>query len=323
MQYKNYDFSLWCDFVERDFIKNQFLKLLDSKVINGATSNPSIFADAINNSDAYKEQKLSLQNDGKSNYEALALEDIKEASKALLPLYERGDDGFISIEVDPALSDDSFGTISEGVRLYESIGMPNVMIKVPATKAGYVAMRELSSHGININATLVFSPMQAKECYDAINEGMSKSDMQTKAVISVFVSRFDRKVDDKLPKSLQSKLGIFNAMKCYNEIQNNKNPHIKTLFASTGVKGDNLKPYYYIKELLLPHSVNTAPLKTIKSFIDNDDFVQSKLMSHDEISLFFKSIHEEGINMQSLYDELLEEGLEAFKIAFADMISKL
>jgi transaldolase len=323
MQYSEYGFSLWCDFIEREFIDDQFVSLIESDRINGATSNPAIFQNAINNSEAYAEQKSYLQGTQKQKYEALAIEDIKRAAKKLLPLYEAGNDGFVSIEVDPTLCDDSFGTIEEGTRLFEAIGMPNVMIKVPATEAGYVAMRELSAHGIHINATLVFSPEQAKECFIAINEGMSKSAKETKAVISVFVSRFDRLVDSKLDPELRGKLGIANAMSCYHFIEEGDNENIKTLFASTGVKGDELAPEYYIKELLLPHSVNTAPLATIDAFINAGDFEQAPLLSQEEIVEFMVYIKKQGVDIEEVYENLINDGLEAFKESFADMISKL
>ena len=321
MSYKDYDFSLWCDFIERDFIENDFVELIDNKIINGATSNPAIFQAAINSSKAYIEDKKVIQGSKKDRYEALALKDIKRAATKLLPLYKSNNDGFVSIEVDPTLCNDAFGTIEEGVRLYESIGMPNVMIKVPATDAGFVAMRELSAHGININATLIFSPSQAQSCFDAISEGMSKSKVDTKAVISVFVSRFDRVLDSILKD--RAKFGIINAMSCYHKIESGGNKNIKTLFASTGVKGNDLEPSYYIKELLLPHSVNTAPLATINSFINTKNFTQSKLILEVEIENYFNNIRDSGVDIDALYQRLLNEGLQAFVESFDDMLSNL
>ena len=157
-------FSLWLDFVERDFLKNKFVPLLEKGVVKGATSNPSIFASAITKSDAYKAQLKTLEGKSpKEKYEALAIEDIKMAARALFPCYEVGKDGYISIEVDPFLSDDTEGTVAEAKRLFAEIDEPNVMIKLPATDAGYPAMTELMSTGISVNATLIFSPEQAKK----------------------------------------------------------------------------------------------------------------------------------------------------------------
>ena len=265
------NFSLWCDFIERDFLETRFKEIIKKKIIQGATSNPAIFESSITNSLAYKQQLDMLQaNNAKTIYEELALTDIKRAAFLLNDLHKKdADDGFISIEVDPLLCDDAAGTIEEGVRLYSSISADNVMIKIPATQAGYIAMRELTSKGINVNATLIFSPEQAIKCTQALDEGIKDSNKDIKAVVSVFVSRFDRLVDaDFKLKGLEtSKLGIVNATKCYHEINKFGNSNIRTLFASTGVKGDELSPDYYIKELLLENSINTAPLGTIKAFI--------------------------------------------------------
>ena len=161
---KTINFSLWCDFIERDFLENEFSSLIEAKTIHGATSNPAIFEQSLSNSDAYTQQIMMLQaNDEKRIYEELAITDIKRAANILAPLYENdSDDGFISIEVDPTLCDDAMATIEEGTRLFAAIGYSNVMIKIPATEAGYVAMENLTAMGINVNATLIFTiPFQA------------------------------------------------------------------------------------------------------------------------------------------------------------------
>jgi transaldolase len=137
-------FSLWADFIERDYLDGEFKRLIDLKIINGATSNPAIFKNAILTSNAYAKQLQELSAASpKEKYEALAIYDIQKAADALLGLYNAGDDGYVSIEVDPFLCDDADATIDEGRRLYELIDRPNVMIKIPATAAGYTAMEEL------------------------------------------------------------------------------------------------------------------------------------------------------------------------------------
>ena len=253
-------FSLWCDFVERSFLEGEFGELIANNVVNAATSNPSIFQSAFLGSPAYAEDKAKLQGkSAKEMYEALAISDIQLAAQKLLLSYEKGDDGFISIEVDPFLCDDTEATVEEGKRLFKAIGYPNVMIKVPATEAGFSAMEALLSEGINVNATLIFSDAQTKECLKAFagaNQTLVKKGVQKlpQAVISIFVSRFDRKLDDALKKIdfVTSRVGVMNAMRCYELIQNAKLHNVRTLFASTGVKGDKLSPDYYIKELFLP-----------------------------------------------------------------------
>lgn len=323
-------FSLWLDFVERDFLKNDFISLIEKGIINGATSNPSIFASAITSSAAYKDQLASLSGKTpKEKYEALAIEDIRTAAQALRPLYDEGNDGYISIEVDPFLSNDTAATVAEGKRLFAAIGEPNVMVKVPATEAGYDAMAELLSNGISVNATLIFSPKQTKRSLKAMKKGLDcfekDGGLRAEAVISVFVSRFDRMLDADLESEgiEAAKTGIYNAAKIYNIIEANHTPSVRTLFASTGVKGDNLPADYYMKELLAPHSVNTAPLATIESFI-SETLPEAKLPLEDsEINGYFTKLADNGFDMDAVYNQLLNEGLEAFEKAFQEMLDSL
>ncbi|MCB4758156.1 MAG: transaldolase [Sulfurovum sp.] len=323
---KEIGFSLWLDFVERDYLKNQFNKLIEKGIINGATSNPAIFASAITTSPAYKAQLASLEGrSSKEKYEALAIEDIRMAAQALRPLYDMDNDGYISIEVDPFLSNNTQGTIEEGKRLFKAIGEPNVMIKVPATNAGYEAMTILLSEGISVNATLVFSPLQAQRCVKAMEKGMEQTDKKIDGVISVFVSRFDRMLDsDLMQNGIDVGLtGIYNAAKIYNLIEKNSNMHIRTLFASTGVKGDDLPPYYYMRELLASHAVNTAPLATIESWIAVKKVLPKLPLEDTVINGYFTKLSDNGFDMEMVYATLLKEGLEAFEKAFQEMLDIL
>mgnify|MGYP005985021663 CR=1 FL=1 len=321
------NYSLWCDFIERDFLENRFQEIIKDEIIQGATSNPAIFESSISNSVAYKQQLDMLQaNNAKTIYEELALTDIKRAAELLSDLHkEDSDDGFISIEVDPLLCDDAQGTIDEGVRLYSSINADNVMIKVPATEAGFIAMRELTSKGIHVNATLIFSPQQAIKCAQALDEGIKDSNKDIKAVVSVFVSRFDRMCDGEfINKSLEtSKLGIINATKCYHEVNKFGNSNIRTLFASTGVKGNELAPSYYIDNLIYPNSVNTAPLSTIEDWLKDGVKEETEIMSEEECNEYFEVLKTKKVNMDKIYEDLLSQGLESFKVSFKDLLSKL
>lgn len=321
-------FSLWCDFVEREFLQNEFRGMIERGEIKGATSNPAIFASAILNSPAYKKSIEKLRGMGaKEIYENLAFSDIKSAATSLLPLWEKDkNDGFISIEIDPTLCDDAGKSIDEGRRIFERINMPNVMIKVPATSAGFEVMSALVQDGININATLVFSTAQAKKCLNALSACDNNSEIAPKAVISVFVSRFDRFVEanadymkrvDSAENGVDSapKLGIFNAMNCYKIIENFSNPHIRTLFASTGVKGDALPASYYVTNLLLPNTINTAPLGTIKDFVAQKcEFVEVP-KNIDEFLANFE--------VDKIAQKLLNDGLEAFKTEFEKLLGAI
>lgn len=332
-------FSLWCDFVEREFLVGEFRAMIEKGEIKGATSNPAIFASAILNSPAYKKSIEKLRGlSAKEIYENLAFSDIKSAATSLLPLWERNkNDGFISIEIDPTLCDEAGKSIDEGRRIFERINMPNVMIKVPATEAGYEVMSALYADKININATLVFSTSQAQKCLNALGKHDNNSEITPKAVISVFVSRFDRfiegaessanKVDSatflvdsalskKTPQDeFAPKLGIYNAIKCYKIIENFRNPHIRTLFASTGVKGNALPASYYVTNLLLPNTINTAPLGTIKDFVaQKREFVEVP-KNIDEFLANFE--------VDKIAQKLLDDGLEAFKIEFEKLLKSI
>jgi len=325
MYFKEEKFSLWCDFVEKSFLKGEFLELIKDGKVNGATSNPAIFKSAFLNSSAYQESKKALASKSpKEIYEALAIEDIKIAADTLKPLYDAKDDGFISIEVDPFLSDDAKATIAEGRRLFKAIDRANVMIKIPATKAGFEAMQVLMSEGININATLVFSPEQAKGCIEAFKKAsLTCKGKLPQGVISVFVSRFDRKLDPILQeKGLPtSRVGIMNAAAIYQLIKEADMPNVRTLFASTGVKSDALPAAYYVQELLFAHSINTAPLDTIYAFMKNKSNQVVNCPDKETITQFFDTISQSGIDMQKVYDELIQEGVKAFHDAFKDILA--
>lgn len=324
------DFSLWCDFIEREFLAIEFKSMIARGEINGATSNPTIFSNAILTSSAYKSDIEKLRSDGKNAktiYENLAFIDIKSAAESLLQLWKQNNNnGFISIEIDPNLCDDVAHSIDEGRRIFRTINMPNVMIKVPATSAGYEVMNALYMDKINVNATLIFSQEQVKKCLEAFGgesnaNHNNSSNPVPKAVISIFVSRFDRYLEAnpviKVGNSSDSapKLGIYNAMKCYEIIEAFGNPHIRTLFASTGVKGGMIPSAYYVEKLLLKNSINTAPLATIKDFVALDSPMIEVAPKIDEYLAQF--------NVQQIADELLEAGLGAFKIEFEKMLKSI
>lgn len=319
-------FSLWADFIERSFLDGEFKELISKGIINGATSNPAIFKNAILTSPAYKEQLSTLTAlTPKEKYESLAIFDIQKAADILRPLYDAGDDGYVSIEVDPFLCDDTQATIAEGVRLHQTIGRPNVMIKVPATEAGYAAMEALASQGIAVNATLIFSVYQALRCAKAFEKAAVKSAKPVDTVISVFVSRIDRAIDDVLrAKDVKTgKMGILNAAEIYNEVQACKVPKCRVLFASTGVKGDEFRPSYYIDELLAFNSVNTAPIDTINAYVTRADQNLKLPIPSQVIDSHRIHVAEAGVNMSKVIEDQIAQGLEAFKMAFGDILSTL
>lgn len=310
--------SIWVDYLDREFLDNEFKEMVKNGLVNGLTSNPAIFANALKK-DVYKEDIEKLKDKTpKEIYEENAVKDIQKACDVLKENYENGNDGFASIEVDPRLINDAKGTVDEALRLYDKIGRENVMIKIPANEAGYKAMEELAKKGININATLVFSPNQAMRAYEAIDKG------DVKGVISIFVSRFDRKLNPVLAMQnlAKDRVGFFNAIKIYNMIEDEGSENIKALFASTGVKQDYLPKDYYVQNLYLPNSVLTLPLDVIEEIKDKE-LEESFHFQTKHIDAFFSFLTPAGINMQKVYQELFEEGVEAFEKAFNDMLSSI
>ena len=326
----NGNFSLWCDFIESDFLDGDFKKFIANGDFNGATSNPSIFKNAITTNEKYREASKNLENKTpKQKYEILAMRDIRRAAEIMLRNFCEGDDGFISIEVDPNLMS-SKEIYKEGKRLYSAIGMPNVTIKVPATKEGIDAMSDLIEKGINVNATLIFSPEQTKECLSAMKKGTKKFQKRfpnanlPKCVISIFVSRFDKILDAKFEEFglEKAKFGIYNATLCYEEIQNANLKNVRALFASTGVKNPDLPKDYYIKALMFQNVVNTAPLDAIKAFLqDKGEII--KPAKKDEIQRYFDALKKNNIEISHCYKELLDDGMAQFKVAFDEILQNL
>ncbi|MCX6075065.1 MAG: transaldolase [Campylobacterales bacterium] len=318
-------FSLWADFIERTFLDEGFKELVAQGIITGATSNPAIFKNAILTSSAYTEQLSTLSHlSPKEKYEAVAIFDIQKAADILRPLYNVGDDGYVSIEVDPFLCDDTQATTQEGIRLFETINRPNVMIKVPATPAGYGAMEALASRGIPVNATLIFSSEQALQCANAFTNA-SKNSEPVDTVISIFVSRIDREIDAQLQSSgVESGLmGIMNAAEIYTQVEALSVPKCRVLFASTGVKGDDFRASYYIDELLASNSVNTAPIATINAYVARGDKTIKLPLFGEKIEIHKQKVKDAGVEMERVIEGQIHEGLEAFKSAFSEILTAL
>ncbi len=322
MYIEDLKFSLWADFIERDYLDNEFRELIAKGIINGATSNPAIFKNAILSSPAYKEQLARLDGySAKGKYEAVAIYDIQKAADILKPLYDKGDDGYVSIEVDPFLCDDADATIAEGKRLFREIARKNVMIKVPATYSGYIAMKELTAVGIPVNATLIFKKSQAVSCAEAFREGSKLHGSSVDSVISIFVSRIDAKLASLgISDSLG---GIYNAADIYAQIESMKVDKCRALFASTGIKDKSLPVHYYIEKLLAYNSVNTAPIVTIQAYYEKGIKDKALPIPADIIKAYFEEIKSKGIDFDEILQNQIEDGLGAFKDAFKDILESI
>lgn len=320
--------SIWCDFIERSFLQSEFKTLVREGKIQGATSNPNIFSQALR-SEIYKVDINRLKQQGKKPkeiYESLAIEDIKNASEILMPLFlENHQNGLISIEIDPFLSNDINASIDEGVRLWHEINAKNVMIKVPATQSGYTIMEHLMLRGINVNATLVFTKEQSRRVLQAFQ----KANTQAQGVISVFVSRFDREIDPQLKdEKLCGKYGIANAISIYKDFLSKKpQKNYRILFASTGVKEKN-EVYndegYYVYPLAFENCVNTIPLQTLHSLQLQNLKVPSmqQIASFDDLEIS-ASLEDMNIDLIAIEDKLLQDGLKSFEKSFSSMLDSL
>ena len=326
MYIEDLKFSLWADFIERDYLDNEFKELIAKKIINGATSNPAIFKNAILSSDAYLSQLESLGDiSAKEKYETVAIYDIQKAADILRPLFDRGDDGYVSIEVDPFYCDDAAATVAEGKRLFGTIAKPNVMIKVPATEAGYEAMEALTAEGIPVNATLIFKKEQALACAEAFKKGTAKHGKKVDTVISIFVSRVDRALDAMLAQhNIEVGLtGIYNSSLIYEAIEDMQVAGCRALFASTGVKDDAFPAHYYVEKLLAYNSVNTAPIDTIKAFDAEGKKEKALPIPTAEVEKHMQKLKEIGIDLDVVLQKQIDDGLEAFKVAFKEILEAL
>ena len=318
-------YSIWCDFIENSFLDNEFMQMLSSSTINGATSNPSIFKNAITTSPYYKNRIKQLNIKDKNElFLTLALEDIKKAALKMAYLHSKNNnDGFISFEINPFYSKNAGASISEGLKIANLVSMPNLMIKVPATNEGYEVMNVLASYGISINATLIFSHDQAKKCDDAISSGMKKYKLKNpngianKGVVSIFVSRLDSALNDRY--SVKNTIGIENSIYSASKVTSE---NIRALFASTGTKTPDLDKDYYLKNLEFLNTINTAPITAINAYKQNN---KAKELDDNRVakakSFIFSTINETEYN--NVCKKLLDDGLLQFENAFLDILKSL
>ncbi len=344
--------SVWLDFIKRDMLENGDLTDLVSNGIRGLTSNPTIFEQAIAGSDLYDERILQLkekrQHDSTTDiFEALAVEDIQDACDALQFVYENsgGSDGFVSLEVSPLLAHNSSQTITEAHRLWNLVNRKNLMIKVPATSAGALALEELIAAGINVNATLLFSLKNYSIIAQAFVKGMNRANdpSQISSVASFFVSRVDTKADDALKKigtseamKLRGTIAIANAKLAYQKyleifvsddfsnLTNKGAQPQRVLWASTSTKNPNYNDVLYVDSLVGSNTVNTLPPNTIEAFVDHGSIDPMALTGNiDQATSRLDRLASLGIDFDSLTDELQKEGVAAFTNSYNDLLQTL
>lgn len=347
--------SLWYDNIERSMITGgELARLIAEDYVVGVTSNPTIFQKAIGGSAAYDAQieEIVAQNPTipvKDLFEALAIEDIKNAADILQPVYERtnGVDGYISLEVSPFLAHDTEGTVAEARRLFEAVSRPNLMIKIPATPAGLPAITEVIGSGINVNVTMMFSLQNYIDVAQAYIAGLEKlaavgGDLRRVAsVASFFVSRVDSLLDQLLEqagpeaKLLQGKMAIANAKAAYRAFKQifsderfqklaDQGAQVqRVLWASTSTKNPNYRDVLYAEELVGPQTVDTAPPATLKALKDHGQIRSSLEEGLEEAPAQLARLKEFNIDYDAAMDKLQSDGVKAFADSFIDLLKTL
>ncbi len=339
--------SVWLDFIRRDMVTNGELAALIDEGVTGVTSNPSIFENAIAGSNLYDAAIAAADGDALSVFESLAVEDVRGAADALRGVYDatNGADGYVSLEVSPTLADDAEGTIADALRLWAWVDRPNLLVKVPATSAGIVAIEELTAAGVNINATLMFSLADYDAVAMAYVRGAERSEYPERlaSVASFFVSRVDGKVDAALNSigtdealSLRGKAAVANAKLAYRRYQEifEGSPFDparsrgaraqRALWASTSTKDPAYSDVLYVAELVGPNTVNTIPPATIDAFRDHGVVDPAALTSDvDGAEQHFAKLASLGIDFDAITEELQVEGVASFAGAFDGLLAAI
>ncbi len=348
--------SFWLDFISRELIKKgELKKMINEDGLRGMTSNPTIFEKAIAAGHDYDAQLKKEAAKGKNPYEIfeeLAIQDIKAACDAFANVYKesKGTDGFVSLEVSPALANDTDSTLNEAKRLFKKVGKPNLMIKIPGTAAGIPAIEEALAAGVNINITLLFSVDNYKQVVEAYLKALErrvKRGLPIKSLASVasfFVSRVDSSIDKKLDEMIAKgnnaeeaerllhKAAIANAKLAYAHFEEAfqsdrfkklaaKGAQVqRVLWASTGTKDKRLSDVYYIDELVGPQTVNTMPPATIDAFRDHGRTESKLLTGLWQAREDLAALNKIGIDLDGITTALQEQGVKQFEESFSALL---
>jgi transaldolase len=351
--------SVWQDDLNRaQLTSGELRRSIDEIGIRGLTSNPTIFAKAMSAGTAYDEQITTLLNDGRAAatvFEAIAVQDVRDACDLFRPLYDAtdGGDGFVSIEVSPGAARDPSATRVEVERLWKAIDRPNLMVKIPGTAEATPVIEEMLAAGININITLLFSlaayERVALAYVSALEQRLARGKPidRVASVASFFVSRVDTLVDALLEEkmattddettrgwlsSLKGKAAIANAKLAYARFQEIfTGPRFaslqeagarvqRPLWASTSVKNPDYRDVLYVEELIGPHTVNTMPRSTIEAFLDHGVVSGTVDQGVDEARLVVHELAAAGIDVEAVAQQLEEEGIALFTASYEEVL---
>ncbi|MDI3461694.1 MAG: Transaldolase [Nitrospira sp.] len=350
--------SAWLDFIRRGMVTSgEMQRLMEDCGVQGVTSNPSIFEKAIVGSRDYDDRIHALALEGKTSreiYEDLTLDDVRRTADLFRRVYDQteGRDGFVSLEVSPNLADDAAGTVKEARRLWRLLNRPNVMIKVPGTREGITAIRQLIAEGINVNVTLLFGLSRYRDVCEAYLEGLAARMAKglplgrVASVASFFLSRIDTLVDslsDQRRHERDDDKSCYapgqTAIACataayeiYKEIFHGERfsalaaqearPQ-RLLWASTSTKNPSESDVKYVEALIGPDTVNTLTLETLNAYRDHGRpaarLEEGIVQARDVLD----RLHTNGIDVEKLSDRLEEEGILKFIKAFDGLIESI
>ena len=352
--------SIWLDYIRRDLIASGGLRrLIEEDGLRGMTSNPSIFEKAIADSHDYNEDIRAMALKGKGAaaiYETLSQRDVESAADEFRPLYNRtdGQDGYVSLEVNPHLAHDTDGTMAEARRLWAALDRPNVLIKVPATANGLPAIQQLISEGISVNVTLLFGLPRYRQVVEAYIAGLEARVAHGKAVkhiasvASFFVSRIDALVDPllekliaqggkeaDLAKKVRGQVAIASAKmayQIYKEIFGSdrfrklaaQGARVqRLLWASTSTKNPDYSDVKYVEAIIGPDTVNTAPLETLDAYRNHGEPKARLEQDLKEARLVLERLMHLGISIDNVTQQLEDEGVEKFNKPFDKLMDSL
>ena len=352
--------SPWLDFIERELLRSgELTRMIAEWGLQGMTSNPAIFEKAIAQTRQYDREIATLAAAGRPAeqvYEMLAIADVQAAADLFRPVYDGSDgaDGYVSLEVSPHLAADAEGTISEARRLWAALGQPNVMIKVPGTPAGLVAIRQLIGAGINVNVTLLFSVERYREVAAAYAAGLEaaleagRPLARIASVASFFLSRIDTAVDARLDRlaqddearasealRLRGAAAIASARLAYAVYEESiATPRWRRLaaegarvqrllWASTGTKDPAYSDVKYVEPLIGPATVNTLPLDTLRAYHDHGDPAARLTGQREAAERIAAALAALSIDLEAVAAKLLEEGIVKFVQPYDSLLATL
>ena len=338
--------SLWLDTISRELLDSGTLeRYIADLSVTGLTSNPTIFQQAISSGGSYERPARDLRERGVSG-EALvfelALVDIRAAADLLLPVWERtaGADGWVSLEVSPRLANDTSGSLAAARELHTRAGRHNVMIKIPGTAAGLPAIEEATFAGVPINVTLLFSREQYVAAAEAWLRGVERRiaaglRAEVTSVASVFVSRWDKAVQGRVPEALRNTLGIAMAGRCYaasRKLQgsarwlaaaNSGARPQRLLWGSTGTKDPSARDTLYVEALAAPLTVNTMPEATLNAFHEHGTLGPALPADGGDCETVLERFAQAGVDVAALAARLQTEGVAAFEASWTSLLDAL